>query len=123
MRSWAAAAIEWGWYIGPYRVLSRYQTIGAWCERWMVPRVKMYAAYPFQVSYADWFDRLAAPIRCYYEARDLQDWFDRAGLEQVQLSPTGNYGWRALGMKPTTSAPSVIAQQPNAEYEHCLPEA
>lgn len=102
--SWVAASLEWVGYIGPYRALSRLPFLGAWLQHWMVPRVKLYAGYPFQVSYADWFDRLAAPLRFYYDAPELQAWFERAGLEQVQVSPTGSYGWRALGVKPSEHA-------------------
>lgn len=97
--SWIVASVEWGCYIGPYRALVRLPVIGSWLARRMVPRVKVYAGYPFQVSYADWFDRLAAPIRFYYGVRDLQGWFERAGLREAQFSPTGHYGWRACGMK------------------------
>ena len=40
-----------------------------WLRRFGLPRLKLYGEYPFQVAYADWFDRLAAPIRFYYDRR------------------------------------------------------
>ncbi|MBI4355032.1 MAG: methyltransferase domain-containing protein [Candidatus Omnitrophica bacterium] len=100
--SWLAASIEWWGYIRPYQLLHRLPGLGPWVERWTLSRIKVYAAYPFQVSYADWFDRLAAPIRFYYDPEELDSWFARAGLGEPQLSPTGNYGWRAVGVKPAS---------------------
>jgi len=64
-----------------------------------LPRVAVYADYPFQVIYADWFDRLSAPVRFYYNRKILEGWFRRFGLSNVVISPTGNYGWRAYGKK------------------------
>jgi hypothetical protein len=62
--------------------------------------LRVYAQYPFQVVYADWFDRLAAPIRFYYDDRDLTGWLARASLTHTLISPTGLFGWRAYGERP-----------------------
>ena len=56
--------------------------------------------YPFQVAYADWFDRLAAPIRFYYDGDAMRGWLDRAQLDHTAISPTGLFGWRAYGERP-----------------------
>jgi len=101
--SLVAASVEWSGLIRPYQWLRRLPRLGPWSERWILQRVKVYAGYPFQVSYADWFDRLAAPIRFYYHPEELRGWFQRAGLEEPVVSSTGNYGWRAVAVKPVAS--------------------
>jgi hypothetical protein len=55
------------------------------------------------VCYADWFDRLSAPIRFYYDGEDLAGWAARAGLVNVRISQTGLYGWRLYGEIPAAS--------------------
>jgi SAM-dependent methyltransferase len=92
------AVIDFWGFIFPYRVgaaLLRRLNF----ERWIPPRIRLYAKFPFRVCYADWFDRLAAPIRFYYDERDLQEWADRSWLEKAQISPTGAYGFRLLAYK------------------------
>lgn len=96
---WASAVIDYFLFIHPYRIL------GPWLGKrgidlWAPPRVRLYAKFPFRVCYADWFDRLAAPIRFYYDEKDLHGWATRAGLQDVQITSTGAYGCRLLGFKP-----------------------
>ena len=62
-----------------------------------LPRLRLYAKYPFQVCWADWFDRLAAPVRFYYDAEAIQGWLDRANLYRQRVSATGLFGWRGYG--------------------------
>lgn len=96
--SWIGAVIDTVGFIWPYRVLRYF--VGSSADRLALPRIRVYARYPFQVCYADWFDRLAAPIRFYYDGDDLQGWADRAGLVNVRISQTGLYGWRLYGEVP-----------------------
>ena len=63
-------------------------------------RLKLYSNYPFQVVYADWFDRYAAPIRFYYDGEDMEGWLSRAKLIRHVVAPTGLFGWRAYGERP-----------------------
>jgi len=95
--SLAAACVDWGGFIGPYRLARRLPGVGPLAERAALARVKLYARYPFQVSVADWFDRLATPRRHYYGPEDLAGWATRAGLADVRITPTGKYGWRLHG--------------------------
>lgn len=95
--SLAAAAVDWGGFIGPYRMARRLSGLGPLAERAAPARIRLYARYPFQVSVADWFDRLAAPRRHYYAAEELAGWASRAGLTDVRITPTGKYGWRLHG--------------------------
>jgi SAM-dependent methyltransferase len=93
--SWVAAVIDWVCFITPFKLLAvgPLAHIG---ER-LLPRLKLYTRYPFQVVWADWFDRLAAPIRFYYNGEDMQGWLARARLTHTTISPTGLFGWRAYG--------------------------
>ena len=95
--SWGAATIDFTLFVWPYRVGSRVPLLAPILQRLPVPRLRVYAAYPFQVAYADWFDRLAAPIRFYYDDKDLDGWLNRAQLSHTAVSPTGLFGWRAYG--------------------------
>lgn len=96
--SWTGAAVDTVGFIWPYRLLRG--AVGPAVDRVTLPRIRVYARYPFQVCYADWFDRLSAPIRFYYNGDDLQGWADRAGLVNVRISQTGLYGWRLYGEIP-----------------------
>jgi SAM-dependent methyltransferase len=95
--SFLGAAVDWACFIGPYKAAVRCGPLRSFAERLMFPRIKLYARYPFQVAYADWFDRLSAPVRFYYDEADLRGWAERAGLRQVRISPTGQYGFRLYG--------------------------
>jgi len=102
--SFLGALVDWCGFILPYRLAQRL--FGASIDRFVWPRIKLYARYPFQVVYADWFDRLSAPIRFYYDGEDLAGWAARAGLINVQISPTGVYGWRLYGEIPSERQPT-----------------
>jgi SAM-dependent methyltransferase/uncharacterized protein YbaR (Trm112 family) len=95
--SFAAASIDWAGFIVPYRVASKLPVIGPLTRKYGFARLKVYSEYPFQVVYADWFDRLAAPIRFYYDDRAMRGWLERAHLGRTTISPTGLFGWRAYG--------------------------
>ncbi len=95
--SLAAAGVDWAGFIGAYRLARRFPGVAGLADRLPLPRIKLYARYPFQVSAADWFDRLAAPRRHYYGPDDLAGWAARAGLTDVRITPTGKYGWRLYG--------------------------
>ncbi len=106
--SYVAAALDWVGFILPYKLLRRLPGIGRVVERLSLPRIKVYAEYPFQVGVADWFDRLSAPIRYYYGPEDVRRWFEQAGLTGIQVSPTGLYGWRGCGCRPSIPVDAVL---------------
>lgn len=91
--------IDWSFFILPYKILSNIKVLKPLVDRITLERIKVYGQYPFQVCFADWFDRLSAPIRFYYDENDLHGWAERAGLKNIIISPTGNYGWRLYGEK------------------------
>ena len=110
--SFGAALVDWGGFIVPYRLARRL--LGPRVDRVTLPRIRLYARYPFQVVYADWFDRLAAPIRHYYDREDMVAWGARAGLVNVTISPTGLYGWRLYGEVPPGAPPGGAGAPPRA---------
>jgi SAM-dependent methyltransferase len=98
--SFLSASVDWVGFVMPYRILSKLPALGPLARRFGPQRLKVYAEYPFQVVYADWFDRLAAPIRFYYDRDAMRGWLERARLEHPAISPTGLFGWRAYGERP-----------------------
>lgn len=82
-----------------YTTLRVLPAVGALIERITPARVKLYSRYPFQVLHADWFDRLAAPVRFYYDGPEVAEILENAGLDKVVFAPTGLYGWRASGIR------------------------
>ena len=96
--SFVGAAVDQVAFVMPY-TLSRQTPLKGLAERLTPPRIKLYSQYPFQVLYADWFDRLAAPIRFYYSGPEVEQMLRSAGLSDVQVSPTGLYGWRGRGIR------------------------
>lgn len=94
--SFSFAAVDW-WVIKAYQGLANIPGVGGVMRKLPLPRLRLYTHYPFQVVYADWFDRFAAPIRFYYDENDLSGWVSRAKLTRTSISPTGLFGWRAYG--------------------------
>jgi SAM-dependent methyltransferase len=93
------AAIDQYCFVLPYQILRHLPKAGPLIDRLMLPRIKMYSAYPFPVLHADWFDRLAAPIRFYYSEEEVERLAQGAGISDVKVTPTGLYGWRAYGIR------------------------
>ena len=96
--SFVGALLDRYAFVVPYQILRHLPFIGPALEKVTPPRVKNYSQYPFQVLYADWFDRLAAPIRFYYNEDEVSELMESVGLSAVTVSSTGNYGWRARGI-------------------------
>jgi hypothetical protein len=94
--TFTAALVDWTTFVLPCKLLLRVPAVAPLVRR-RLPRGALYSAYPFQVVEADWFDRLAAPIRFYYDGDDLRGWLTRANLTAISVTPTGLYGWRAYG--------------------------
>ncbi len=94
----AGALVDWCGFILPYRLTRRL--FGPTVDRLAFACIKLYTRYPFQVVHADWFDRLSAPVRHYFNGENLAGWAARAGLVNVRISPTRRYGWRLYGEVP-----------------------
>lgn len=98
--SLGAALVDWAGFIVPYRIASALPILGFLVREMAFPRLKLYSSYPFQVVWADWFDRLAAPVRFYYDWQELDGWLDRAKLNRKLIGATGLFGWRVYGERP-----------------------
>ncbi len=97
--SFVGAVIDQYCFVLPYQILRHIPGLGKVVDRVMLPRIKLYSAYPFGVLHADWFDRLAAPIRFYYSESEVERFVQNAGISDVKVTPTGLYGWRACGIR------------------------
>jgi len=59
-----------------------------------------YAKYPFQVSHADWYDRLAAPKTAYLTKDEAWDMLKQAKLHNTSVVPRmKSSGWIATGKR------------------------
>lgn len=98
--SFAAACVDYGLLIWPYKMLRRVPGLRRVLETLVSPRLKGYAKDDFFVSYTDWFDRLSYPCVNYYSGDQVRGWYERNGLLNVTISPTGPFAWRGFGLKP-----------------------
>ena len=78
----------------PYRALSQLGVRAH--EDWPL---FVYSKYPFNVLYNDQFDRFSAPIEKRYDADEVQQLLERAGLEAVEVRSC--FGWIAEGTRPS----------------------
>lgn len=101
--SFAGAAVDRVFFIAPYHLAGRLPLLGQLAASLTPARIKMYSEYPFQVLHADWFDRLAAPIRFYYDESGAKELLQAADVASAQVSPTGLYGWRGCGIRQDRS--------------------
>jgi SAM-dependent methyltransferase len=89
--------VDYGIFVNLYRRLAHLPGFGNRVGRLAPLRVKEYARHGFHVSYADWFDRLSAPITNYYREDEMRQWLARSGLCNTRLLPEGNSWWWLYG--------------------------
>ncbi|RJR49552.1 MAG: methyltransferase domain-containing protein [Desulfobacteraceae bacterium] len=109
--SFVGAVLDRYGLVWPYLIMRRLPLLGELLERLTPARIRMYSHYPFQVLHADWFDRLAAPIRFYYSEQEVRDLLQGADIVEIQTSPTGYYGWRGCGIRRTRSKADVATER------------
>lgn len=56
-----------------------------------------YAKYPFRVSHADWFDRLAAPKTAYLLEEEIWSMVNNTNFQVKNVSTRPDGGWRVFG--------------------------
>lgn len=93
------ALFDWFFFIIPYKLFKKIPFLRKFIEKITFERIKIYSEYSFHVTHTDWFDRLSAPIRFYYDEKDMREWFAAYALKNIKISPTGKYGWRGYGEK------------------------
>ena len=93
---WSCFVLSLMLYAGvivPYRVLSRLgvEAVRQW-------PLFVYTKYPFRILENDQFDRFSAPIEKRYDADEVRQLLERAGLRDVKV--WGCFGWVAEGSTP-----------------------
>ena len=83
----------YGFVVLPYRALSAFGV--TWHRQWPL---FVYSKYPLNVLYNDQFDRFSAPIEKRYDADEVRDLLESAGLTDVSVCAC--FGWIADGKKP-----------------------
>lgn len=78
----------------PVRLLA---TVGF--ERWLPAQLLETSRLPFIWKLKEVQDRIGVPVTHYLSHQDLEDWFDRAGLSQVEILNTKGRGWFASGVR------------------------
>lgn len=67
------------------------------------------APFSFRHNYSIVFDHLVAPTAFYLRRDEFAGWFERAGLEAVELSWRNQNSWRGRGRRPAAAARDAIA--------------
>lgn len=93
--------VDYGIFINLYRLLKNLPLIGKWTKQSSPLRIKEYAEYGFRIAYADWFDRLSAPISNYYKETEMRDWLKRSDLCNTKVELVGDSWWWLYGERKT----------------------
>lgn len=109
--SFLGAVVDQYAFILPYQIVRHLPGAGRLADKLAPPRIRMYSRYPFQVLHADWFDRLAAPVRYYYSEAEVRAILSGAGITDIATSATGQYGWRGSGIRPTGPSAALSRAQ------------
>lgn len=84
----------------PVRRLARFTALK---DRLPV-QLRELAALPLQLHVAEVQDRIGVPITHFLTGAELRAWYERAGLQDVRVEPTGGgRGWSASGVTPQAS--------------------
>lgn len=93
--SFALAVVSFGTLALPRRMLS---AMGLSSVGEKIP-FSRYAEYPFAVSHADWYDRLAAPKTAYLTKEDALSMLSQASLSEQKIIPRAGGSWKILGVR------------------------
>lgn len=89
--------VDFGIFINLYKAARKLPCIGRLVDRYVPLRVKEYATHGFRTAYADWFDRLSAPITNYYKEHEMLNWLRNSGLCNTRLEMEGDSWWWLYG--------------------------
>ena len=62
-------------------------------------RTKEYAKHTYKTVVADWYDRLACPVKLHYKREDLADWYEQAEYTEIRVTPYWKAFWNGYGIK------------------------
>lgn len=94
------AVFDYSFLIKPYRFFSRSVSLKATLDSCIPQRITEYAKYDFRVSFADWYDRLSAPITNSYTEQKIRKWFLDANLCSIDIRSIESFWLRGCGKKP-----------------------
>jgi SAM-dependent methyltransferase len=60
------------------------------------------SSYSFAENFWNVFDHLVAPTAFYHRREEVEDWFQTANSQQVEITQRNNNSWRATGLKAAT---------------------
>jgi SAM-dependent methyltransferase/uncharacterized protein YbaR (Trm112 family) len=95
--AYACNLVDYGIFINLYRLTRKLPILGGLVERYSPARVREYSNYGFMVGFADWFDRLCAPITNYYKEDEMLNWLKRSGLSNTKLLLEDDSWWWLYG--------------------------
>ena len=95
--------LDYGIFVNLYRFLAHLAIFSRLAERWFPKRLKEYAAHGYRVAYADWFDRLSAPITNYYKKEELIEWLTRSEMHNTKILPVNDSWWWLYGERERMS--------------------
>ena len=58
---------------------------------------KEYAKYDYYVYKTDMYDRISAPLIAFFSEKEIQDWFEDVGFEEIEVTTYGDFFVRGLG--------------------------
>jgi uncharacterized protein YbaR (Trm112 family)/ubiquinone/menaquinone biosynthesis C-methylase UbiE len=82
----------------PYRLLSKIPYMHTLAEK--IPG-RIYARFPFKENVLGWFDRLGAPVTCYFSRDQVENMLLAAGFSSIQVvaRPGASASWVAQGIR------------------------
>jgi len=95
--AWLCNLVDYGIVVNCYKLFRAIPGIGTLVDRVTPSRISEYAGHGYRVSYADWYDRLSAPVTNYYKRGTMEGWLQRSGLSNTQLRPIGDSWWWLYG--------------------------
>jgi len=89
--------LDYGLVVNLYRAMRSFRA-GRSLAGFSCPNTRICRAW-YYTAYADWYDRLAAPITNYYKERELQDWLSRSSLQETALKKVEDSWWWLYGRR------------------------
>lgn len=74
-------------------------SLGRFLDPVVPQRIKVYSQYNFKTVVADWFDRLACPVKKHYSQEDLASWYEKEGYKDIRVTPYWKSFWNGYGVK------------------------
>ncbi len=62
-------------------------------------RTKEYAKHNFKTIVADWYDRLACPVKLHYSDQELTEWYKQEEYKEIKVTPYWSAFWNGYGVR------------------------